>query len=206
MKKTLFLSVLFCWGAVCNAHSQEETGSRETGRFISFTEGGVLAGNSDNWNSAPFIFHSSLNYAFGRHLSAGLGAGVEFLRETHLPVTANVLYRFGNRAAIRPFVRFQTGYLIALEDKTTANATYYYPSTSSYYPYSYYQPYQTSEMDARGGWLFNPSAGVIFYTKQKAGIALSAGYRHQTLHYAGKDDYRMQVNQNRLSLTLGIIF
>ena len=61
-------------------------------------------------------------------------------------------------------------------------------------------------MDAKGGWLFNPSAGVIFYTKQKVGIALSAGYRHQTLHYAGEDDYSIQVEQNRLSLTLGIIF
>ena len=193
MKKTLFLSILFCWSAVHAVYSQEKTADRKAGRFISFTEGGVLAGNSDNENNAPFIFHSSLNYAFGKRLSAGLGAGVEFLKETHLPVTANVLYQFGNRGAVSPFIRFQTGYLIALENKMTA------PWGSSYY-------YPSSEMDTKGGWLFNPSAGVIFHTKQNTGIALSAGYRHQTLRYTGEDDYRIQVEQNRLSLTLGIIF
>ncbi|MDR0757907.1 MAG: hypothetical protein LBF85_08685 [Tannerella sp.] len=192
--------MLLCRFAVYAASSQEETPDSKTDRLISFTEGGVLAGNSDNVNDAPFIFHSSLNYAFGRHLSAGLGAGVEFLKETHLPVTANVLWQFGNRGAINPFVRFQTGYVIALESKTMTIPVYY-PLTSNYYP-----PYPPAETDAEGGWMFNPSAGVIFYTKQRVGIALSAGYRHQTLHYAGEDDYRMQVEQNRLSLTLGIIF
>jgi hypothetical protein len=200
MKKTLFLSALLCWSAVYTAYSQDETADRKTGRFTSFTEGGVLAGNSDNVNSTPFIFHSSLNYAFGKHLSAGLGAGVEFLKETHLPVTANVLWQFGNRGVISPFVRFRTGYLIALENKTMTIPVYY-QVTSSYYP-----PYPSTEMEAEGGWLFNPSAGVIFHTKQRVGIALSAGYRHQKLHYAGEDDYRVQVEQNRLSLTLGIIF
>jgi hypothetical protein len=192
MKKVMLLSLLFCWSAVCIVYPQEKT----AGKLISFTEGGVLAGNPDNVNDAPFIFHSSLNYALGKRLSAGLGTGLEFLKETHLPVMANVIYRFGNRPAIVPFVRFTTGYLIALESKTTG---------SVYYPYAYYTS-NFSELDAGGGWLLNPSAGVIFYTKQHVGIALSAGYRYQMLHYTGEDDYRMQVEYNRLSLTLGIIF
>jgi hypothetical protein len=201
MGKTFLLTVLLGLGAVYAACAQDdETAERKASRFISYTEGGMLAGNSDNVNTAPFIFHSSLNYAFHPRLSAGLGAGVEFLKETHLPVTANVLYRFENRAAVKPFVRFQAGYLIALESKAVIQLEYYVP------PYSSYYPNQFNEMDARGGWLLNPSAGLIFYTKSKIGIALSAGYRYHKLQYAEKDDYRMYVEYNRLSLTLGIIF
>ncbi|MDR2040785.1 MAG: hypothetical protein LBP98_00505 [Tannerella sp.] len=199
--KTFILCILLGWGAVYPACAQEEAPERKTVRLVSYTEGGMLAGNSDNEHTAPFLFHTSLNYVFLPCLSAGLGTGVEFLKETHLPFTANVLYRFGNKTALSPFVRFQTGYLFALENKTTAS-TQYYPSYSSYAPTSY----SGTLMDARGGWLLNPSVGVIFYMRQQVGLALSAGYRHQKLHYAGKDDYRMRVEYNRLSLTLGIIF
>ncbi|MDR3269447.1 MAG: hypothetical protein LBT83_10320 [Tannerella sp.] len=54
--------------------------------------------------------------------------------------------------------------------------------------------------------LLNPSAGVLFHTKHGYGISLSAGYRHHLLRYAGADDYRLQVEYNRLSLTLGLTF
>jgi hypothetical protein len=201
MRKRLFSGFLLCLGSVLAVYSQETATEQEAGKFISFTEGGVLAGNSDNPNNAPFIFHSSLNYAFGKRLSAGIGIGVEFMKETHLPVSVNVLYPFGNRAAVRPFVRLQAGYLFAPESKTTSN-TPYDPQSSDY---GYY-PQNYSKMDSRGGWFLNPSAGIIFYTKQRVGIALSAGYRHQTLHYRGADDYRLMLEQNRLSLTLGLIF
>ena len=87
MKKTF---LLLCMGVTLTVAAQEKANNPEKGRFISITEGGVLAGNSDNINSAPFIFHTSLNYALTGRLSAGLGAGVEFLKETHLPLTANV--------------------------------------------------------------------------------------------------------------------
>ncbi|MDR2811135.1 MAG: hypothetical protein LBB84_11380 [Tannerellaceae bacterium] len=201
MRKTLLLSFLFGWGALHAVYAQEVVADPpKVDRIISFTEGGVLAGNSDNQNKAPFIFHSSLNYVLNKRLSAGLGAGVEFMKETHLPLTANIIYSLGNKAAVHPFVRFQGGYLIALESKTSTNSGYYTPLSSSYYPYL------STEMEAKGGWLLNPSAGVIFYTKQKVGIALSVGYRHQKLNYTGKNDYRIQVEQNRLSLTLGLIF
>jgi hypothetical protein len=208
MRKTLSLSFLLCCGALHSVCAQDvATTDAGEDRLVGFTEGGVLAGNQDNQNAAPFIFHSSLNYAFSQCLWAGLGAGVEFMKETHLPLTANVLFSFGRKASIRPFVRFLAGYQIALESKTAGNPVPSYPVGYYYYPSSgYYSPAYSGKMEARGGWLMNPSAGVIFYTKQKVGIALSAGYRHQTLHYTGTDDYRIEVEQNRLSLTLGLIF
>ena len=47
-------------------------------------------------NKMPFIFHTAVNYRLLEKLSAGLGAGVEFYRETYLPVTINGIYRFNN--------------------------------------------------------------------------------------------------------------
>lgn len=201
MRKTLLLSFLFCYGVFHVVYAQDVAGEAKEERLVRMVEGGVLAGNSDNQNSAPFIFHASLNYIVNKRLLVGLGSGVEFMKETHIPATAHAMFLFGKRESVCPFVRLQGGYLFPLENKTYPNG--------SYYPYSpaYYGSYGTADaMDSKGGWMLNPSAGVIFYTKQKVGIVLSAGYRHQTLNYSGKKDYSMQVEQNRLSLTLGLIF
>jgi hypothetical protein len=61
-------------------------------------------------------------------------------------------------------------------------------------------------LDAKGGFMANPSVGVIIYTKPGLGISLAAGYRYQKLNYTGPDDYDLHIEYNRLSLTLGIIF
>jgi hypothetical protein len=203
MKKTLLWVSIFLCTTVFVAFSQRPS---ETGKLISYTRGGVLAGNPDNENGAPFIFHSSLNYAFHKNLSAGLGVGVEFLKETYLPVTANLLYQLGDKKAITPFVMLEAGYQIPLESKTTPNDVYYVYyvlSESSYWPGYYYWP---EKLDAQGGWMLNPSIGVMIYTKSGLGISLAAGYRYQKLNYKGTDDYNLFIEYNRLSLTLGIIF
>ena len=185
-------------GATLAVAAQDKIDRSEKGRLISITEGGVLAGNSDNVNSTPFSFHTSLNWALTGRLSAGLGAGVEFLKETHLPVTANVMYLFGKRETVQPFVRLRGGYQFALEDKMMVNGVIPYDSYLPYYP--------ATAMDARGGWLVEPAAGVILRVKQGLGISLSAGYRHQKLNYKATNDYRLHVEYNRLSLALGLIF
>ncbi|GHV57152.1 hypothetical protein FACS1894182_05280 [Bacteroidia bacterium] len=177
----------------------------ETGKFISHTESGILAGNPSNENNAPFIFHSSLNYAFHKNLSAGLGVGVEFLSETYLPVTANLLYQFGDKKVITPFIRLQAGYQVPLESNTfMLNNYYYYLSYSDYWP-GYY-PSTSTKLDSKGGFMANPSVGVIVYTKTGLGVSLSAGYRYQKIKYQDDKEYELDVEYNRLSLTLGIIF
>jgi len=202
MKKSFILTGILLCTTVLLSFSQSVPGG---GKFINFTEGGALIGNSGNDDKDPFIFHSSMNYALSKNLSAGIGAGVEFLKETYLPVTANVLYQFRKDKSVFPFVRFQTGYQIALENNTAlGNYNYYYLNYLSYvYPY----PYSSGEkLNAQGGWMINPSVGIIVYTQTGLGFTLAAGYRHQKLNYSGKDDYRFQVEYNRLSLTLGITF
>ena len=207
MKKSFILTGILLCTTVLLSFSQQASGK---GKIISYTEGGVLIGNSENENNAPFIFHSSLNYALCKNLSAGIGVGAEFLKETYLPVTANVLFQFRKNKAIFPFVKLQAGYQVALESTTVLdNYNYYYllsssSLASSYYPYPYYL--SGEKLKAQGGWMVNPSAGIIVYTPTGLGFSLAAGYRHQKLNYSGKDDYAFQVEYNRLSLTFGITF
>jgi hypothetical protein len=117
-------------------------------------------------------------------------------------------FRKEKEKAIFPFLRLQAGYQVPLESKI---ATYNYYSyylysslSSSVYPYSYYPTWD--KLDARGGWMITPSAGVIIYSHSGFGITLSAGYRHHKLNYSGKEDYKFQIEYNRLFLALGIIF
>jgi hypothetical protein len=201
LKKSLLLMSICCIATITSFARHPA----ETGRLISHTETGLLAGNPNNETIAPFIFHSSLNYAFHKDLSAGIGAGFEFLQETYLPVTANLLYQFGNGKAVSPFVRFQAGWQIPLESNTftLGDNYYYYPSYSSrpdYYPST------AVKLDSKGGFMTNPSAGIILHTRTGLGVSLSAGYRYQKIKYQDGKNYELNVEYNRLSLTLGIIF
>ena len=198
MKKSIiFTGILLCT-TVLLSFSQQAPGK---GKLTNFTEGGALIGNSQDDKNAPFIFHSSLNYGFYKNLSAGIGLGVEFMKETYLPVTANVMYQFKKDKAVFPFIRLQAGYQVALE--STMNSSYYLSYASDYYnPY-----YPTIEkLNAKGGWMLDPSVGVVIYTRAGFGFTLAAGYRYQKLKYTGKDDYVFLTEYNRLSLTFGITF
>jgi len=204
MKKSFIFTGILLFTTVLLSFSQQD--ARE-GKWISYTEGGLLIGNSENNKKAPLIFRSSLNYEFHKNLFAGVGAGVEFLNETNLPVTANILYQFKKNKNIYPFVRLQTGYQVPLESTTSVynNFSYYLYSSLSYLPYPSYYP-SWEKLKARGGWLFEPSAGVIYYLQSGLGFSLSAGYRHHTLKYTGENDYKLFTEYNRLLLALGIIF
>ena len=202
MKKSFMLTGFLLCTTVWISFSQPLA---EKGKFINFTEGGVLVGNSENENKAPFIFNSSLNYVFYKNVSVGIGAGVEFLKETYLPITANVLYQFGKNKAVYPFIRFRTGYQVPLESATYMEYyDYYYSVLSSLSYYSYYPLLE--KLNAKGGWMIDPSVGIIIYTRAGLGFSLAAGYRHQDLKFTGKDDYIFKKEYNRLTLTLGITF
>ena len=176
-------------------------------RIFNFTEFGLLVGNQDNTIKSPVIFHSSVNYSFTPLLSAGLGTGVEMYREAYLPVTGNVMYKLNNHRT-SPYVSLQAGYQIPVEG---TRMTYYEVMPVSvnpgyldyYYPYPYYQ---NSALNARGGVLLNPSMGFFHQLSRGLGMGVSVGYRFQILNYTGDNDYRLEVNYNRLSVKLGFIF
>ena len=206
MKKSFILTGIFLYMSVLLSFSQQSPAG--TGKFFNFTEGGVLIGNSQDDKSAPFIFHSSMNYRLYKNLSAGMGVGVELLKETYLPVTANVMYQFRKEKSVFPFIRFRAGYQVALESSAAmTNYIYYLPSFSNSMYSSYYPYYPTAgNLNPKGGWMIDPAVGVTVYTKPGLGVSLAAGYRYQKLKYTGENDYTFRAEYNRLILTLGITF
>lgn len=178
-------------------------------RIFNITELGFLIGNQDNTNKSPFIFHTSANYSFTPLLSAGVGTGVELYRETYVPVTANVMYKLNNRRT-SPYISLSGGYQIPVDGTRMTTTEVYSPlmsdymySSSSYYPYPYYQ---NSELKAKGGFLLHPAMGFFYQLNEGLGMGVSVGYRFQVLNYTGDNDYRLDVTYNRLSVKLGFIF
>lgn len=173
-------------------------------RIFNISEFGLLIGNQDNTIKSPIIFHTSVNYSFTPLLSAGLGTGVEMYREAYLPVTGNMMYKLNNHRT-SPYISLSAGYQIPVEGTRMTSTEVYSPAlySSMWYPYPYYQ---NTELNARGGFLVNPSMGFFHQLNEGLGLGLSVGYRFQVLNYTGDNDYRLQVAYNRLSVKLGFIF
>jgi hypothetical protein len=169
-------------------------------KWFNITELGILAGNGDNSQNAPPVLASSFDYQFRKNLSAGAGIGLEFLKETYLPVTANILYKLRN-TRVTPYVMLMAGYQFPVEDSRTV----YYNVVPDYIFSSTIWPNNQQEMKAKGGFMLNPSVGLMKQSWQGVGFSLSLGYRFHRLHYTAEDDYRLDIDYNRLSIKLGII-
>ena len=169
-----------------------------------FSELGVLPGNPGNPDKIPLIFHTSVNYNFFGKFSAGMGAGVEFYKETYLPVSINGLYKFRN-TRVTPFAGLQVGYQVPIEgSRTKVQNVLFSPRSDIYWPGII--PRDTY-LKAQGGILLNPSLGVIWQSQSNVRFTFSAGYRFHRLGYYNKDlQYNLNVDYRRLSLKLGLIF
>ena len=165
------------------------------------TEIGVLIANSENSQSAPFSFTSSVNYSIDPNFSIGAGIGVEFLKETYLPVFVNLEYKFRNSYST-PYLFLKVGYQVPLEE---SREVYYdvYPMWMSYRPWP---DYSQEVMDTKGGFLINPGIGYQRMFSSGFGMSFAFGYQFHRLHYSGENDYGLDIDYNRLTIKLGIIF
>ena len=168
------------------------------------TEIGVLAGNSGNSQSAPFSFSSSLNYTVIPKLSVGLGIGLEFLKETYLPAFINMEYKLRNSYST-PYVFLKTGYEIPIEDSQEIYYGVQPYSYDSFMPWPYPNNYN-QQLDPRGGFLINPGIGYQRMFSSGFGMSFAFGYQFHRLSYNGENDYRLDIDYNRLTIKLGIIF
>lgn len=166
------------------------------------TELGVLVGNSDNSQSAPFSMSASANYFLLSRLSTGLGLGVEFFNETYLPVFANFEYRL-KESSSSPYAFLKIGYQIPLEE---SNAIYYdvYPIWSSFAPWPH--DYSQEGFDTKGGLLINPGIAYQQMFSQGFGMSFAVGYQFHRLNYQGENDYSLDIDYNRLTIKVGIVF
>ena len=167
------------------------------------TEIGVLIGNSENSQSAPLSLTSSVNYSIDKHYSIGAGVGVEFLKETYMPVFVNIEYKFKDSYST-PYLFLKTGYQVPLEESREIYGYAYQPySSSSFLP----GPDNPQEpMDTKGGFMINPGVGYQRMFSSGFGMSFAFGYQFHRLHYSGENDYGLDIDYNRLTIKLGIIF
>lgn len=162
---------------------------------------GVLAGNSGNSQSAPFSFSGMLNYLVTSNFSAGAGVGVEFLKESYLPAFLNVEYKFRNEPS-SPYLFVKGGYQVPLEESREVYNTVW-PATRSIWP----GPAPDYEkLDPKGGVLVNPGIGYSHLFSPGFGMSFAFGYQFHRLRYDGENDYRLEIDYNRLTVKLGFIF
>lgn len=165
------------------------------------TELGILAGNSENSQSAPLSITGSFNYMVMPKLSLGLGTGIGFLKESYLPVFLNAEYKMRNSYST-PYFFFKAGYQVAIDESRTV---YYdvYPSWSSFWPGPVYGQ---DNLDAKGGVMVNPGMGYMYLFSPGFGMSVAFGYQFHRLHYTGDKDYGLDIDYNRLTVKIGIIF
>ncbi len=166
------------------------------------TEIGVLIGNSENSQSAPFSLTSSVNYSIDPKFSVGAGVGVEFLKETYLPVFVNLEYKFRDSYST-PYLFLKIGYQVPLEESREIYYYGYQPWSSSIWPGP---NYPQEPMDTKGGFLINPGVGYQRMFSSGFGMSFAFGYQFHRLHYSGENDYGLDIDYNRLTIKLGIIF
>lgn len=179
--------------------NQYLTYNNQSSSFFVRTEIGVLAGNSANSQTAPFSFSSSVNYQIQPLISIGIGGGLEFLKESYFPAFLNLEYKWRNLAS-SPYLFLKSGYLLPLSE---SNEIYYY----DYQPWSsIVRPGYGDQFKAKGGFLVNPGLGYQWMYSQNLGMSFAFGYQFHRLLYKGENDYGLDIDYNRLTIKLGIIF
>lgn len=174
--------------------------------YFNLTEMGVLAGNSANYKKNPFTLMNISSWKFENGFSTGLGVGVEFFNETYLPVVADFRYYLRKSGAI-PYVSLQGGYSIPLGGTYTQQQVNYDSPVFLWNSLIYQPPVPTTtDISARGGWLVNPAIGLQMPLNENLALTFSAGYRIMRQRYGKNDTYQLDVDYNRLSLKVGLLF
>jgi hypothetical protein len=172
--------------------------------FLLRTETGVLAGNSGNSQSAPFSFSSALNYSVVPKVSVGAGMGLEFLKETYLPAFVNIEYKIRGSWST-PYVFLKIGYQVPIEESNEiyggVQPLYYYDIWPGPWPQNNNEP-----LDTKGGFMINPGLGYQRMFSSGFGMSFAFGYQFHRLSYKGENDYQLDIDYNRLTIKLGIIF
>ena len=165
--------------------------------YFNLTEAGILAGNSKNEYEGPFSLMNISGWKFKNNFSVGIGTGIEMMSETYLPVVADIRYNLKKHGA-SPFFGVQGGYTFALDKP---DPQYVYTTTGIWRGSG-----STMDMKARGGFLLNPSVGLITPINESMALTFSAGYRIMRHRYQREDNYNIDMDYNRLSVKIGLLF
>jgi hypothetical protein len=175
--------------------------------YFNLTEMGFLLGNYSNATRAPFTLMNINGWYFENGISTGLGVGAELSKESYLPVVADFRYYFKDKRPV-PFLSLQAGYSFALGGSYAQ--TVYAVNDIRVSPLIYpgpVPPITNGSIDGRGGFLINPAIGLQSPLTENLALTISAGYRWMRHSYYRKsDNYKLDVDYNRLSLKIGLLF
>jgi len=197
-------TVFYSYDVTIEPEEAEELPKKKNYTLFNQAETGFLIANPDNEQDLPFSFNYSLNYKATQKFSVGAGAGVEFLKETHLPVFLHLQYAFRNEL-FSPLIFLKTGYQVPVDD---SRSSYHELVPEGYFftdwPGDIY--YNPERLTSKGGIILNPGVGFRGMFSRNFGISCTFGYRYSRLRYTGEDSYKMDVDYNRLTIMLGIVF
>jgi hypothetical protein len=138
-------------------------------------------------------FISGYQFDFG--LAIGAGLGIDLMDEVYMPIVGDLKYTFRS-SKISPFIYFQGGYSISLENPDP-------------YDYEYYDYYE-SDLESKGGYILNPGIGFKINLNERNAFSFSLGYKYMEMNHTYKE-YNGQtidrkIKSNRIILGFGYYF
>ncbi|HPT30718.1 MAG TPA: hypothetical protein PLW67_02710 [Prolixibacteraceae bacterium] len=171
-------------------------------KWFNISELGIMVGDPNDSQSAPMAFSSSLYRQAWKNIYAGAGIGLEFYKESYLPVSVSLLYKLRN-SRFTPIAVLKGGYAVPVGE---SRSVYYDVVPSNIYRSDLIwqgTSQSQSNLDAKGGFLIEPSLGFVRQTPSGLGFTMSFGYRFHRLNYTGENDYRLFIDYNRFLIKLG---
>ena len=173
--------------------AQQEAQQTQKPNYFNHTQISLLIGeeSEDQTRKALIPSFQTVNgVRIGKYVGIGIGVGAEPFEYMTFPVFLSGYYFVHNNAKTSPYFVVKGGYTFSNSKK---NLGYYYGS-----------------FENKGGLMINPEIGVRF---KMSGIdmTLSGGYRFQRLESRVNQEgshyiYKRQVDYNRISFALGIMF
>jgi hypothetical protein len=191
MKHAILLILFVFFASALFAQQEKQT---QKYRFYNHTQVSLLIGeeSEDQTRKAIIPSFQTVNGIYvGKHVGVGLGVGVEPFEYVAFPVFASGHYFFNDNKVI-PYFGIKAGYAFS---KSHKRLEYYY-SGGTY--------------NNKGGVMINPEIG--FRIKMPYfDMTLSGGYLFQHMESRISQEgslytYKRQVDYNRVSFTLGIMF
>jgi len=183
-----FIALILTFFLVSGVIAQQEIA------YFNHTQVGFIIGeeSEDGVQKATIPSFQTINgIRLGEHVGFGVGIGAEPFEYKIYPVFLSFHYFFSSKLKNNPFLAFKVGHAFSDSKKKIYN-----------------YPYGGNECNHKGGLMFNPEIGFRFKMFDFE-LTLSGGYRFQRLKSTatqGYNSYEHQVEYNRASFAIGVVF
>lgn len=157
--------------------------------FFNRTDIGTLIGSGNNDKNLVFGIQMVNGYQYKSRIYPGLGMGIEFFEQAHVPLYADISY-FIRQGSVSPFVRGSLGYSVPLEDPEEIWGV---------------------KVENLGGYMYALGLGTCIRINQNNALAISLVYRFQSLKSVqtqewNNDKVTLNTQYNRIAIRVGFVF